>query len=81
MELHSYIKWMHTFLAQMDKDLGILNGGPGTLGGPLMNALDSFEKFLQDPSKREERGRILRLTEKFFEKPIGFYSSFLTLTR
>ncbi len=39
-ELDSYIKWMHKFLATQDKELGILNDGPATLGGPLTDALE-----------------------------------------
>jgi hypothetical protein len=81
MELHGYIKWMHGFLASMDKELGVMNDGPVTSGGPVADALDKFDKFIQDPSKKGEHGRLMRLNEKFFEKPVGFYSSFLQLTR
>jgi len=73
-ELNSYIKWMHNFLASMDKDLGILNDGPAQIGGPVVDALESFDKFLHDPTQKTKRARLLNLTEKFFDKPLSFYS-------
>ena len=46
MELQAYIKWMHGFLATMDKELGVMNDGPVTAGGPVAEALDRFDKFI-----------------------------------
>jgi len=46
MELHGYIKWKHGFLASMDKELGVMNDGPVTSGGPVAEALDKFDKYI-----------------------------------
>jgi len=65
----------------MDKDLCVYNDGPPAFGGPVVDALEKFEAMLKDPSASAHRQRLRNLTDQFFEKPLGLYSSFLTLSR
>lgn len=37
---------MHTYLGQMDKDLGVWNGGEGASGGPVMDSLEKFSSLI-----------------------------------
>jgi hypothetical protein len=82
-ELNQYIKWMHEYLGQMDRDLGVWNGGDAVLGGPVVDGLEKFQSMMQDPSSLgdKKKDRLFNLTNNFFEKPLQFYSSFLTLAR
>ncbi len=38
-EMKSYINWMNTYWAKIDKELCILNSGPSSLGGDVVDAL------------------------------------------